>query len=105
MSRGQVEPCRKTSEASAILLHIGNRRSGNELGTLTAEQIRVGDHEIFDAAFFRQRSEVLRHGCLLGVSDILGFIGFLKERSEVLRHKRFPGFSEVSFYVLKNDGL
>ena len=54
MSRCQVEPCRKTSKASAIFLHVGYGRGRNEFRALTAEEIREGDHEVLDAAFFRQ---------------------------------------------------
>src|SRR4029079_4785233 len=103
----QVEPRRKTCETSAILLHIGDGHSRNELCTLTAEEVRVGNHKILDAALFRQRSEILRHGRLPGGFEIFRFFGFLKDRCEVLSHEHFPSFfgEFLTSYSKKNRRL
>ena len=40
----------KPGEAGALLLHVVDRGRRHELGALRAEQVGVGDQEIFDAA-------------------------------------------------------
>ena len=53
MRRRHVEPGGEAREARAVLLHVGDRRRRDELGALAAEQVGVGDHEVADAALFR----------------------------------------------------
>ena len=54
MRRRHVEPGGKAGKAGAVLLHVGDRRRRDELGALATEQIGVGDHEVADAALFRE---------------------------------------------------
>ena len=64
MRRRQVEPGREAGEAGAVLLHVGDRLRRHQLGALPAEQVGVGDHEIFDAVLLRECGEIVPHRLL-----------------------------------------
>ncbi|MPM07839.1 hypothetical protein SDC9_54148 [bioreactor metagenome] len=51
MRRRQVEMRREARKARAARLHLGNRRGRHQLRPLRAEQVGVGDHEVFHALF------------------------------------------------------
>jgi hypothetical protein len=59
MRRRHVEPGCEAREARAVLLDISDRRRRHELRALVAEQIGERDHEIADAALFRELSEIV----------------------------------------------
>ena len=61
MGGRQIEPGGEARKTRAILLHIGNRFCGNQLGALAAEEIGITDHEIFDALFGSKFGEVQCH--------------------------------------------
>ena len=84
--RRHVEVGGEAREPGAVLLHVGDRRGRNELGALAAEQVRVGDHEVADAALFRDLREscdpgepVLCHRCFPN----RGGVGALRGRSKL----------------------
>ena len=57
MRRRQVQPCGKAGKAGSVLLHVRNRLCRHQLCALAAEQVGVGDHEIFDVV---RPSEILQ---------------------------------------------
>jgi hypothetical protein len=62
VSGGHIQPGRETGEARTILLHVSNRRRRHKLRPLRAKKIGIRNHEVSDAAVFRETGEICGHG-------------------------------------------